>query len=65
VKEATKNFADIMTFKKSNKKSPVLQQMLKILTSCPNNISILADHVVYSLEFLPGNWGNLAEGVLS
>jgi hypothetical protein len=65
VKEAIKNFAVIMTFRKSNKNSSILQEMLKILPSCPNGVSILAEHVVYCMEFLPGNWGNLAEGVLS
>ena len=49
-----------MTFRKYNKSSYVPQQMLKILPSYPNAVAIL---VVYCLEFLPGNWGYLAEGV--
>ena len=54
-----------MTFRKSNKNLSVPQQMLKIFPSYPNAVSILADQVLYCLEFLHGNWGNLAECVLS
>jgi hypothetical protein len=57
--EASKRFTVVITFRKSIKISPVLQQMLKLLPSWPNALSIPADHIVYSLEFLLGNCWNL------
>ena len=57
-KEA-RRFALIITFTKSNKNSPVLQQCWKILPFWSNAVSILAEHVISSLEFLPGNYWNL------
>jgi len=44
-----------MTFRNSNQNSPVLQQMLKMLPSRPNELSLPAGHVVVnSLDFFPG-----------
>ena len=51
MKEAIKPFAVIITFRKSNKSQPVLQQMLKIFPSWPNKLILEED----SLEFLPRN----------
>jgi hypothetical protein len=46
-----------ITFRKCNKYSPVLQQMLKTFPSLLNGLSILAEHVdVNSLEFFPRNF---------
>jgi hypothetical protein len=49
----------MITFRKSNRNSPVLQQMLKMLPSWPSAVGIPAEHVLYFLEFLKGNCWNL------
>jgi len=52
VKKARKRFTVIITYRKSNKNSLVLQQMLKMLPSRPNALSTLVGDVVYFLEVL-------------
>lgn len=50
------------TFRKSNKNSLVLKQMLKMLPSWLNVLSTTAGHIIYSLEFLPRNCWNPMTG---
>lgn len=54
-----KRFGVIITYRISNKNSPVLQQMLKVLPSWRYAVRMLVEHVIYSLVFLPSNCANL------
>ena len=54
-----KKIAVINIFRKYNKYSPALQQMLKILPSWPDVVSIPEKYLAYSLDFLSGNCWNL------
>jgi len=51
VKVARKRFAVRITFRKSDKIPPLLQQMLKMLRSCLNALNTTAEDIDYSLEF--------------
>ena len=50
------------TFRKSNKNSPVLKQMLKMLPSWLNVLGTTAGHIIYFLEFLARNCCNPMTG---
>jgi hypothetical protein len=46
VKEVRKRFTVVITFRKSNKNSPVLQKMLKMLPSCLIAVDIWVEHIL-------------------